>query len=385
MRGIGEGLDVAKNFAVRKMLNDSLRRYQPNKLEKFQQAGNQFFYTVNGLGPMTVYAKFLDHMLINDKFIKSARRLRDGTIDKFDREYLYRYGISDELARYLADVPTQKSTTSSLELANTDDWPINTPQQREFLKQYQSATAAHANNTIVYGQAFDKPLIADGVTYIKDNPFFASMRAIYPRLFAIDEKVSSGSVKMVRVESQLMTVPFTFMNFAFGANNKILGAIRDPNRKFRLQGALAILGLAYLSLEIREKLKGNKSFLGKPYRTTLDETARIIDFSGLLGIYSELGYMGLSMAANFGADPEFLPLSPKYLNPDEDQRMADGLTEPFGAPTGLALSYYRAMSAYLGGDIEEGNEELFYSMPFVGHPLVRGDVKDMMVGERYRY
>ena len=383
LRSIGEGLDIARNFTQRRLLGDTLKRYQPNRLERVQQVGNQLFYTANGLGPMTVTAKFLDHMLINDKFIKSSRKLRDGTIDRFDREYLYRYGIDDELAKYLADMPTEKSSTSSLEFANTDDWPVSTAKERDFIKQYQSATAAHANNAVVYGQAFDKPLITEGVVYLKDNPFFASMRAIYPKLFEIERKVSTPTVKYVRVESGIMTWPFTFMNFVFGANNKILGAIRDPNRKYRIQGVMTLMALGYFSLDIREKLKGKQGFLGSPYRNTLDETARIIDYSGILGIYAELGYMGLSMAANFGA--ENLPLNPKYLNPNEEQRLVDGLTEPFGAPVGLAITYYRAMNEYLGGNIKEGNEEIVYSIPFLGHPLLRNDVRDLMLGDRYRY
>ena len=383
LRSIGEGLDIARNFTQRRLLGDTLKRYQPNRLERVQQVGNQLFYTANGLGPMTVTAKFLDHMLVNDKFIKASRQLRDGTIDRFDREYLYRYGIDDELAKYLADMPTEKSSTSSLEFANTDDWPTSTAKERDFIKQYQSATAAHANNAVVYGQAFDKPLITEGVAYIKDNPFFASMRAIYPKLFEIERRVSTPTVKYVRVESGMMSLPFTFMNFAFGANNKILGAIRDPNRKYRIQGVMTLMALAYFSLDIREKLKGKQGFLGSPYRSTLDETARIVEYSGVLGIYSDLGYMGLAMAASFGA--ENLPLNPKYLNPNEEQRLADGITEPFGAPVGLALTYYRAMNEYLGGNIKEGNEEIVYSIPFLGHPLLRNDVRDMMLGDRYRY
>jgi len=35
--------------------------------------------------------------------------------------------------------------------------------------------------------------------------------------------------------------------------------------------------------------------------------------------------------------------------------------------------------------IKEGNEEIVYSIPFLGHPLLRNDVRDMMLGDRYRY
>ena len=112
------------------------------------------------------------------------------------------------------------------------------------MRQYQAALASHANNTIVMGQTFDKPLIVDGVVYMRDNPFFKAIRKRFPTQFKIEERLRTGQTNMVRVESGLMSLPFTFMNFAFGANNKILGAIRDPNRQYRLQGVAALFGLS---------------------------------------------------------------------------------------------------------------------------------------------
>jgi len=55
------------------------------------------------------------------------------------------------------------------------------------------------------------------------------------------------------MDSQLMTLPFTFMNFAFGANNKIVNVLRDPNRLHNAQGVIALLGMSYLSLEMKDK------------------------------------------------------------------------------------------------------------------------------------
>jgi len=108
----------------------------------------------------------------------------------------------------------------------------------------------------------------------------------------------------------------------------------------------------------------------------------LVDHSGLTGIYSDLGYLGLSMAANFSDSPEDFVISPRYLNPDRKQRFADGLTEPFGAPVGLGLSYFRAARSFLDGDFNEGSKELFYSSPFLGLPLIRDDMRDLMLGSR---
>ena len=379
-REAGTALDMARNIAQRKILGDSLRSVQPNKLERTQEIGSRFFYTANFLGPITTTYKVLDQILVNDKFIRLSKKLIDGTIDARDKEYLFRYGIDEELAAYINKMPTERAEADDFMLANTDAWPRKTPKDREMIRRYQAATNAHADNAVVMGTAFDRPLIMDGVTYIKDNAYTQAMRKQFPKLYEIDEKASTAQTKMVRLESGTMTLPFTFMNFAFGANNKILGAMRDPARKHRMQGAISLMAMSYITLEIKDRYwwrKAKDNWTDSP-----DMIARLVDHSGLTGIYADLGYLGLSMAANFSDSPEDFVISPRYLNPDRKQRFADGLTEPFGAPVGLGLSYFRATRSFLDVDFNEGSKELFYSSPFLGLPLIRDDMRDLMLGSR---
>ena len=379
-RQAGTALDMARNIAQRKILGDSLRSVQPNKLERTQEIGSRFFYTANFLGPITTTYKVLDQILVNDKFIRMSRKLEDGKLDARDKEYLFRYGIDEELASYINKMPTERAEADDFMLANTDAWPRNTPKDREMIRRYQAATNAHADNAVVMGTAFDRPLIMDGVTYIKDNAYTQAMRKQFPKLYAIDLQASTNQTKMVRLESGTMSLPFTFMNFAFGANNKILGAMRDPARKHRMQGAISLMAMSYITLEIKDRYwwrQAKDNWTDSP-----DMIARLVDHSGLTGIYSDLGYLGLSMAANFSDSPEDFVISPRYLNPDRKQRFADGLTEPFGAPVGLGLSYFRAARSFLDGDFNEGSKELFYSSPFLGLPLIRDDMRDLMLGSR---
>ena len=175
------------------------------------------------------------------------------------------------------------------------------------------------------------------------------MRKAFPSLYKIDKQASYKGAQLVRIESGAMTLPFTFMNFAFGANNKIINAIRDPNRRHRIQGVISLIGLSYLSLAIKK----NDYWFEK--RDTPELVARVIDHSGLMGIYSDIGYTGLSVAVNTGLLPEegVLGIKPKYISPNEEERMMDALTEPFGAPAGLALSYGRAANHFLNGRYNE--------------------------------
>ena len=376
----GELYDVSKNVYARQLLSDTVRRVKPNLMERFIQRGNQVFYTANLLAPITFLGKSLDSTVVQDKFIKLSRQWAEGKISRFDREYLARYGIDEDMARFISTAPTQKSDIKlskrggAFEVSNTDEWDISTPQGREIVRKYQAAIASHANNTIVMGQTFDKPLIVDGVVYLKDNPFFQAIRKKFPTQFKVEKQLRTGAVNMVRVESGLLTTPFTFMNFAFGANNKILGAIRDPNRQYRLQGIVALLALSYLSLASK------KPDYWFEKRTSPDVIARVIDHSGIFGIYSDLGYTALAMAGNAGIVSEDAFIPPKYINPNEDEALFDAFIEPLGAPAGLTTDYVRAVDDYFSGRESDAAERLKYSLPFIGLKPFGDDMRDL-VGE----
>ena len=375
----GELLDITKNVYARELLSDTVRRVKPNLLERIQQRGNQAFYTLNGLAPITFAGKTLDSIIVQDKFIKLSRQWAEGKISLFDREYLARYGIDEDMAKFISTAPTEKSDIftrrgTAFEVSNTDDWDISTVQGRETVRKYQAAIASHANNTIVMGQTFDKPLIVDGIVYMKDNPFFQAIRKKYPTQFKLEKQLRTGAVNMVRVESGLLTVPFTFMNFAFGANNKILGAIKDPNRQHRLQGIVALLGLSYLSLSFK------KPDYWFEKRTSPDVIARVVDHSGVFGIYSDLAYTALQMAGNAGVVGKDAFIPPKYINPNEDEALFDAFLEPLGAPAGLATEYVRAMDDYFSGRESDAAEKMKYALPFIGLPVFGNDVRDF-VGE----
>jgi len=365
----GELLEMTKNVHARELLSDTVRRVKPNLNERVIQRGNQIMYTANGLAPITFAGKTLDQIITNNKFIKLSRKWADGKISLFDREYLARYGIDEDMAKFIAKAPTEKHDRFDFEFANTDAWPQSTGAEREILRRYRAALNSHANNTIVMGQTFDKPIIVDGVAYIRDNPFFQAVRKKFPSQFPIEKRLRTGNENMVRIESGLMTLPFTFMNFAFGANNKILGAVRDPNRRYRLQGVAALIGLSYMSLAIK------KPDYWFEKRELPEILARIIDHSGVLGIYSDLAYTGLNIAGNLGLDT---PIPPKYVSPNKDERMMDAFIEPFGAPAGLGLEYGRALRDFMNGDVSDGAERLKYTLPFIGLYPIRDDMRELI-------
>ena len=367
-RAAGETLDLARAMVARRIMGDQIKRMQPTMGERFVQGTNQLFYTANALGPITVATKTLDQILVNDEFIRLSAKRVSGNLTPQEAAKLNKYGIDDELAAYINDMPTSKHESFDFVYGNTDEWPASTATEREFRRRFQAATSAHANNTIIYGQQFDTPLISRGVVYMKDNAFFRANRDAFP----IDEKASTQNLKYVRVESGLLSLPFVFMNFAFAANNKILGAIRDPNRLYRIQGTVALLGLSYMSLDIK---KPDWWFENKEAPELM---MRVVDHSGVLGLYSDLAYMGLAMAAGSGVfNPEDSMIKPKYT-PDG----IDAVMEPFGAPLGLGVEYGRGILDFLNGDFNEGSKRFFYNAPIIGLPYIKEDMKDLALGER---
>ena len=369
MNAMNEIWDWSLSATRRFVLEDKLNRLEPTFVEKVIEKGNKLFYTLNGLGPITYGGKFLNGMLVSDKFIKLSRKWSNGTATDFDKEFLMRYGFDEQFAKFVSKAPTETHLQSKMEFANTLEWSVNTPQAREYVRRFRNAVAQHNSNTIVWGQAFDKPRIVDGVLYIKDNPLFRSIRKKFPTQLKIDRRASVGNIDYVRIDSGIMTAPFLFMNFAFGANNKILKAMKDPMRAHKIQGAISLLSLSYVSLWLKY---GDWFFEDKD---PIETMARVVDHSGLLGIYGDLGYMGLETIANLGiADARDMIIPPRYVSKNKDERLGDALIAPFGAPASLVQGTVRGITDLIDGKTTQGAQELKRQLPLVGIPIWKDDV-----------
>ena len=70
-----------------------------------------------------------------------------------------------------------------------------------------------------------------------------------------------------------------------------MSAVIDPDRRFRLQGAVALIGLSYLSLNIKDKYwwrRAKENWADSP-----EMFARLIDHSGLVGFYGGAWLYGI--------------------------------------------------------------------------------------------
>lgn len=343
------GTGIMLNGAQRRMVGDSITQLEPNAVERVFNPITQAFYNIpllgNNLGFVTRYGKITDATLRMDKFLDMSRRYDD--LDAADIEYLARHGIDKPTAKYFAkqDIFNEDGFL----FANTDSWDVTTTEGREMLRRWKTAMNTGVGNTIIMATNYDKPLMMDGVMYVRHRPWMDRTKG-----WSIDERASTANVKMVRVESGVMTMPWQFMNFTIGATSRITGAMLDPQRKYRMQAGFALLALGYFSLQLKkedwwfEKRSNSEIFM------------RSLDASGLLGVYSDIGYMALHMAIGSGIyDQEQGIIQGKY-KPTPFTAFA----EPFGAAPGLFADYFFGLKDLLDGGSTEEAERLKYLIPF---------------------
>ena len=167
---------------------------------------------------------------------------------------------------------------------------------------------------------------------------------------AIGDAVNVGA----RLESGTMAFPFQFYNFAFAANQRITRAMFDPNKKYRLSGAIALLSMAYITLAMR---KPSWWFENKDYPELM---MRLVDYSGITGIYSDLAYKGIEAAIASGYhDPDTSWLKGRYNG--------TGWDSAFGF-LGATPSMYRewVLAAYelMNDKSDERLKRLSYNFPY---------------------
>jgi biopolymer transport protein ExbB/TolQ len=167
-----------------------------------------------------------------------------------------------------------------------------------------------------------------------------------------------------------MSYPFQFYNFSFAANQRILRPMFDPNKKHRLSGAIALMGMSYLVLSTR---KPDWWFEDKDYSELF---MQVVDRSGILGLYSEIAYRGIEASAAFGLhNPDNSWLKGRYN--------ATGWDAAFGM-LGATPNMYREWinGAYdlVNDRTEEGLKTISYNAPLLGLLGLDDDLRSIAGG-----
>tara|TARA_R110000822_G_scaffold245837_1_gene374315 strand:- start:1575 stop:5471 length:3897 start_codon:yes stop_codon:yes gene_type:complete len=348
----GEALEIVRGTTHLKYLesltNDAYSKTLPDKL-------NNAFYIMNGLAPVTVAIKSMDGLLRGHTIIEASTRLVNGTASKFEREFLARYNINEELARRISKSPYKKSQ-GELFLPNTEAWTDDVA-----VNAFREALASGVINRVIMGTPADKPLMMSGVAYVPD-----SIAKFLPFDLPVDPRVQGYR----RVESGLLALPFTFYSYTMGALSKITGNYASGSVRNKAAHTAVALGLGYAIVRSR-----TPSWAWDDMDTE-DKIMRSFDFSGLAAIYSDMTYRAIAMANEMGVESGF-PIQPKF----------DAGTDPLGAavslggaPADWSYEVLSAIKQMLDGDIQDGAKSLIRMMPLID-TLATGDViKDAATG-----
>ena len=373
-RKIARGLDIIINAQAKaRLVSDNITRVTPNAKERVLNPITNAFYNIpligNNLGVITRFGRQVDAVLRQSHYIERIKRIANGKAQGDDIEYMARYGLEledcQEIAKFDAIIQD-----GNFYFANVDNWPQATARERELRFKWESAMDRGLGNTIMFATAFDKPIITRGVVYVREN--WATKQLGY----TADKQASTRDVNLVRIESGMMTLPFQFWDFGLAATNRITASLADPQRMHRVQGAIALFVMAYLSQKFRRPDWWFES------KDNADIIARTFDYSGIMGVYSDIAYMGLHMAIGIGAiDPEYSIIQGKYRPTG-----TDAFLEPFGATPGMIGEWVGAVNDVLEGNESEAAKKFVYNVPLGWGSLfgldqdVRGFVRESLSG-----
>lgn len=350
----GERTELALGGAQQRLIADNIEGLEPTAVERVLNPITRAYYNIpiigNGLGTVTHFFKTIDGSYRASDLMEHVVNMANGTIKEADARYLLRMGISESDAKIMAKLPYEKG--DNILHPNIDKWPNKTKAERELVLKWNTAMNAGIGNTILHATSFDKPRVMDGVVYARYRPW---MNKIGFSEADIDQRASSSSIKLVRIESQAMTFPFQFYNFMLGATSRITAGMADPMRRHRVAGAVALLGLGYVSLQLK------KDSWWFDARSDAEVFQRVVDQSGIFAVYADLAYTATHAAIGTG----MLSADDSLLKPKYNPTFFDAITEPLGAGPGMIFSNLKGAIDYMNGDTTEAAREFKYNLPIL--------------------
>ena len=370
------GLDLASNldFMTRRVDGDHLITTNESMIEKGMERAQGLYFNSpvgNFLGAFTKQLRLLNSTMQADEIGEFALSVaKTGKLGARDAEKMSRLGLELEDLQAIGNlkketgedmIESEKIKFGRFHLLNATEWPQETFAQRELYRKVQTAINLQSQNTILMSQAMDRPAAMDGVIYFQRSALTDKIG------LKVDPRMTTDGVEMVRFESGAMTLPYSLMSWSVAATSRLPLAMVDPARRYRIQGALGMLGFAYFSLHLQ---KPDWWFETKDKPELFQ---RVVERSGVLGVYSDIYYMALqNMIAHGVVDKDNPFLQGKY-----NASKFDAATEPLGAPFGqmseLTQEIYNLMTG--DGDFAKIGKQL----PFQGTPII-GSTSSLLYG-----
>ena len=228
----------------------------------------------------------------------------------------------------------------------------------ETVMQFRGALNSGVLNTIMSGTPADKPIITDGVAYI---PMSVASK------FGMKEHPKFKGY--ARIENGLMGLPFQFYSFVLANVNKTVGALAQGQIKNRAIGSATMMGLAYMSLQLRtpEYIWNDMS--------AQDRFARSFDMSGIMALYSDIFYTAMHTSLALGG-PNITGglISPKFK---QEASVADALTGLAGAGPSWTYDTAKGIVNFASGNYAEGGKDIVRNLPFARMWFIKDDVNQI--------
>ena len=289
-RKTGAVMDIHYGAALSNFAETGFEAAKVSEAERLLRIGANKFFLFNGLAPLTSVMKEMDLSLRVTDMLDRIKRVEAGLATRADHKYLDRFGISKRDAERMAQEPIQMRGDAGW-LANTDMWS-----DTDLVHKFRAAIAQGNENTILAATAADKPIISDGVVYLRKNPTLDGLA---------EQMGFEDAGEFYKLESGMLSLPFTFWNYAMAASNKILLAGLDEPSSRKLGGIAAITGLAYMVQAIKTPSETwDKLDAGAKLQRTINQ-------SGILGVLPEYNDLVQGTAIGLtGVNP--MPWEPKY-------------------------------------------------------------------------
>ena len=223
--------------------------------------------------------------------------------------------------------------------------------------RFRTAVNTSINNTVLMATPADKPIMMDGVVYVKAE--LGARIGLEP-----DKKNPAYS----RIENAFLALPLQFYAYSLANVNKTVGLMMQGAVRNRTMGIAAMMGLGYMVTAIRTP---DYVWEKMPIQ---DKLARSFDMSGIAALYSDLFYTGLQTSLAFGGPN----ITGGFISPRFPQKpnMVDAVTGLTGAGTSWAADMGRSAALFANGDYGEGAATFVKNLPFSNLWFIRGEVNE---------
>jgi hypothetical protein len=224
--------------------------------------------------------------------------------------------------------------------------------------RFKVAVLTSVNNTVLMATAADKPIMADGIVYIREE--------LGARIGLAPDPRNPG---YSRIENAFIALPFQFYAYSFANVNKTVGLMMQNGVRSRMMGVAAMMGMGYMITSIRtpDQVWQNMAFQ--------DKVARSFDMGGIAALYSDLFYTGLQTSLALGG-PNLTGgiISPRF---PQKPSMVDAVTGLTGASSSWVADMGRSAAAFGNGEFGKGSAMFIKNLPFSNLWFLRGEINEI--------